>query len=248
MTHPPTDVSTGLDNITDCLDDSRSTEVVEDTIEENAAKSLLFLASLSEKTPPRKAVKVESFEVITPEQKRSRYTLKGMKRDSDCFKLLYEDEMEETRLVVPLHRGDTYDDLQKRRIKSAQVMSEQKSRTIALCSWRGKLISVNVFKAHWHQTRDTAYQKRFVFGKLQLVIIRSTCGQTRRVDQCRNCKNKHFRASCLTPRFLNYLLPLPEARDRVECCDKYISYLEPITLNRETTPWVKRVPAIIARS
>jgi hypothetical protein len=80
-----------------------------DTSKEKAAESLLSLAASLEKTPPRKAVKIETFEVITPEQKRSIYKLKGMKRDFSCFKLLYEDEVEETKLVVPLHRGDTYD-------------------------------------------------------------------------------------------------------------------------------------------
>jgi hypothetical protein len=83
---------------------------------------------------------------------------------------------------------------------------------------------------------------------LQLVTIRSTCSQTDRADRCRNCKNKHFRASCLTPRFLNYLLPLPAARDSVQCCDEYISHLEPITLNEDITPWLKRVPAMVMRS
>ena len=119
---------------------------------------------------------------------------------------------------------------------------------MAFCSWRGKLISINMFKADWRQTRDTNYQKRFVFGKLQLVIIRSTCSQTDGVDQCRNCMNKHFSASCLTPLFLNYLLPLPAARDSVESCDNCISFLEPITLDDDTTPWLKRIPAIVARS
>lgn len=247
MTHPSTNTSTELNNITNYLDDSRSTEVVMDA--EKAANSLLILAATpSEQTPPRKTVNVKSFEVITPEHKRSTYTLKGMKRDYDCFKLLYKDEAEKTKLVVPLHPGDTYDDLQKRRIKSARIMVEQKLRTVAYCSWSGKLISINMFKADWRQTRDTNYQKRFVFGKLQLVIIRSTCSQTDGVDQCRNCMNKHFRASCLTPLFLNYLLPLPAARDSVESCDNCISLLEPITLDDDATPWLKRIPAIVARS
>jgi len=77
--------------------------VLEETAEK-AAASLLFLAtSTTEKTPQRKSnLTVETFKVYTPEEALYLHgSLTVMKRGVHSFRLLYEDDAKETKVVVP---------------------------------------------------------------------------------------------------------------------------------------------------
>lgn len=202
-------------------------------------------------TPPR-TPKVEA--TVTPPFKMNtspEFRLTGAKRERDNITFFYASD--DCSVVVPMKSTDTFESFYARREHITQLALSNKDKSARVdvyCTWRKQLLSIRFTDGDWTLFRESLQQKRYACGTIQLVVSRLTCGQWNDGPFCRNCSHRNWRATCLQPKYIHHLLPLPCVRGNNLLCDNVLEVkdMQPVVLQIDVAQWTKRVPTCAIRA
>ena len=208
------------------------------------AASLLFdMASAGLHTPPPIS-RIRPLLHNTPDQISSQrqFVMTGVKRQRDDLLTVFYESGEDT-VVVPLFQGEDEDIFIARREKATSLLYDANRKEV-YCTWQKSIISINVTD-DWQKIRETFREQRFMYKGLQLVVLRFTCGKSKKGEgTCLNCSKPSRRMQCMTPTFYYYVMPLPISQVTTRSCDKDLLNFNPIRVDREdTTEWEVRLPS-----
>lgn len=227
-----------------------------DTNEREAVSCLLSLSS-TPSTPRRvaeTATRLSTNDAPFETPVRS-FQLVGRKRKNDnLITLVYKSTTGGGPfLSVPFARGETAELFFRRRAEAAKKFFD---RADVYCSWNRALVNMRIKDNRWMLFKDTIYQKRYRYKDIQLVMLRFTCGQWKDGSgewkagkACRSCENRNWRASCATPTYLYYLLPIKKTTSP-SSCDKTLSDFEPVVSEDDDADldmWSIRMPQVNPR-
>ena len=160
----------------------------------------------------------------------------------DLVTLVYSTGRES--MEIPFARGEDASVFFQRRAKAARLLFDA-TRKDVYCTWRKELVSIMIQSPAWVLFKESLQQKRYACGSIQLVITRFTCCQWKEVaDPCRNCCNRSWRVGCQKPTYLYHLLPMQRNAAQMEAD---LSMFEPLSVQRDASAWMKRVPTIACR-
>ena len=209
-------------------------------VESCAAETLVAMA-----TPTRTVARsISSSNETTPVASPLRcFRVTNIKRKRDDLITIVYTTGDESR-EIPFARGESKEVFFQRREKAARLLFDQ-NRADVYCTWRQTIVSLCIKHPSWILFKDSLQQKRYSCGSMQLVVTRYTCSQWKdHSTPCRNCQNRGWRVGCLTPTYLYFLLPFHSA-DSAEL--DLVTFFDPLTVERDATPWLKRTPTASSR-
>lgn len=179
---------------------------------------------------------------ITPERSLKPAGYKRVR--SDLIHVIYESEKGE-RMMVPLAKGENSDVFNARRQKTVDMLYDP-TRKLAYCQFEDRVVNVVVQDSRWILYRESMRQQWYHFMHvIQLVVTRLTCAQQDKYMACRNCQNPQFRAGCLTPIKLFYIMPLKGKSP--DLCTKMVANFDPLVMDTNPNEWKVKMPAQCVR-